>query len=120
MLWPSRTIRLNTGSRPSGSYIRSALLQRVAEHRRRDRDRHAGRVHVEKELIALLDRRVAEQLVEHRDPGQRAGNQAVDHDDGDLARLVGPQQHQVARPSASPGWKQAGPAVAVRSVRDHM
>ena len=114
MLWPSRTIWLNAGSRPSGLYIRSASRERIAEHRRRDRDRHAGRVHVEQELIAFLDRRVAEQLVEHRDPGERAGDQAVDHHDGDLARLVGSEQHQVGAAERLAGPEQAGPAVAVQ------
>ena len=107
MLWPSRTIRSKAGSRPSGSYICLRLPERVAQAGGGDRDRHAGRVHVEHELVLLLDHRVAQQLVEHRDPGQRAGDQPVDHDHRDLARLVGADQQQVGPLEVLLGPEQA-------------
>ena len=95
MLWPSSTIWLKAGSRPSGSYICLAWVRRFPQAGGGDRDRYSGRIHVEQELVLLLDLGIALKLVEHRDPGQRAGDQPVDHDHRDLARLVRPEQQEI-------------------------
>ena len=69
----------------------------------------------------LLDHRVAQQLVEHRDPGQRAGDQAVHHDDGDLVRLVGADQQQVRPFEVLLGPHQARPSIAIQvGARPHV
>ena len=111
MLWPTRTIWPNAGSLPPGLNVFSASSERLPQPGRRDRQRHAGRVHVEHELIFFLDARVAQQLVEHRDPDERRRDEAVDHHHGDLPRLVGPDQHQPGAIHVLLGAEQARPSV---------
>lgn len=90
------------------------LLEGVAEAGHGDGDGDACGIHVEEKLIFFVDDGVSEELVDHGDPGQRAGDQAMDHDDGDLAFFVGPQEHEVGPGHSGAGSEEACPSVSIQ------
>ena len=98
---------------PLGVVHQPRLLKRVPEAGGGDRERNAGWIHVEHELEPVLDHGIAEQVVDHRNPSERAGGEAVDHHDGDFARLVGTQEHEIRAVERGTGAEQAVPLKSV-------
>ena len=98
------------------------LDQRFAQAGGGDRDRHAGRVHVEQELVVAPGSsglRSSSLSIGIQASGR--GDQPVDHDHRDLARLVGADQEQVGPLEGLLGAEQAGPAIAIEvGARPHV